>query len=142
MQVENIFSISQQGMALEKKRVDVVANNIANQHSIQSKNGVGFTPQRVISHARAFENHMSSSQAEQGGITDISVVPEDVTASAVYQPGHPNANDKGYVYYPGVNTIDEIATLIRASRAYEANIKMLNAAHSMALQALSIGDEK
>ena len=57
----------------------------------------------------------------------------------MHEPGHPDADAKGFVAYPGVNTLNEMVTMIAATRAYEANVAALNAARVMALKALDIG---
>jgi flagellar basal-body rod protein FlgC len=57
----------------------------------------------------------------------------------VYQPGHPDANDAGYVSMPNVNTMEEMVHMISASRSYEANVKVISATKHMANKALEIG---
>ena len=70
----------------------------------------------------------------------VSRIVEDPTEGAmVYDPSHPDANEDGYVTYPNVNTVTEMTNMIDATRAYEANVTMLNASKSMATRALSIG---
>ena len=56
-----------------------------------------------------------------------------------YEPNHPDANEQGYVAYPNINVMEEMADMITASRSYEANISALNTTKSMALKALEIG---
>ncbi len=56
-----------------------------------------------------------------------------------YEPSHPDADPNGIVYYPNVNVMEEMASMIQASRAYEANISALNTSKSMAMKALEIG---
>lgn len=140
MNYAQIYAISGQGMNAEKLRVDVVANNIANQHSLQNAEGSVFQASQVITSAKTFAELVENPQ--EMGINSVEVVPQNLPPNKVYQPGHPAADKQGYVTYPGISTIDEMTTLIRASRSYEANVKMINSAHSMYLQALSIGDER
>ncbi|CAM4395468.1 MAG: Flagellar basal-body rod protein FlgC [Legionella sp.] len=140
MNYAQIYAISGQGMNAEKLRVDVVANNIANQHSLQNADGSVFQASQVITSAKTFSELVENPQ--EMGINSVEVVPQNLPPNKVYQPGHPAADKQGYVTYPGISTIDEMTTLIRASRAYEANVKMINSAHSLYLQALSIGDER
>lgn len=140
MSYDQIYSIASQGMAVEKMRVDVVANNIANQHTLQNADGTGFQPMQVIATAKPFTDYLNA--GETGGLDSVSVVPQDLPPNKVYQPGHPAADEQGYVTYPGLSTVDEMTTLLRASRAYEANIKIINTAHSLYLQALTIGEER
>lgn len=140
MSYNQIYAIATQGLNLEKLRVDVVANNIANQHSIQSADGQLFQASQVVATAKPFSELVN--EPTEMGIESIDLVTEQLPPNKVYQPGHPSADPKGYVTYPGINTIDEMTTLIRASRAYEANIKIINTAHSLYLQALSIGEDR
>lgn len=140
MNYAQIYAIASQGMNAEKLRVDVVANNIANQHSLQKADGSLFQASQVVTTAKSFAELVDKPQ--EMGIDSIEVVPENLPPNKVYQPGHPAADKQGYVNYPGISTIDEMTTLLRASRAYEANIKVMNSAHSLYLQALSIGDER
>ncbi len=140
MNYAQIYAIASQGMNAEKLRVDVVANNIANQHSLQKADGSLFQASQVVTTAKSFAELVDKPQ--EMGIDSVEVVPENLPPNKVYQPGHPAADKQGYVNYPGISTIDEMTTLLRASRAYEANIKIINSAHSLYLQALSIGDER
>jgi flagellar basal-body rod protein FlgC len=139
MNYDNIYSIATQGMNAEKLRVDVVANNIANQHSLQKADGSLFQASEVITTAKPFAAFLENQEA---GIDAVEIVYENLPPNKVYQPAHPAADKQGYVTYPGISTIDEMTTLLRASRAYEANVKIINTAHSLYLQALSIGEER
>ena len=139
MSYDQLYAIATQGMNVEKLRVDVVANNIANQHSITNADGSLFQPSEVVSTATPFTEFLDNPQAS---INSVDIVAENLPPNKVYQPGHPKADKQGYINYPGISTIDEMTTLLRASRAFEANIKIMNAAHSIYLQALSIGEER
>ncbi|MDI9817558.1 MULTISPECIES: flagellar basal body rod protein FlgC [unclassified Legionella] len=140
MSYNQIYAIAMQGMNLEKLRVDVVANNIANQHTLRNSDGSAFHPMQVVATAKPFSAYLSNT--EEGGIESVNLIPQNLPASKIYQPGHPAADKQGYVSYPGISMVDEMTTLLRASRGYEANIKIINTAHSLYLQALSIGDER
>jgi len=141
MSYDQIFSIASEGMSVEKMRVDVVANNIANQHTLLSPDGSSFQPMQVLATAKPFADYLNNTM-EGGGIESVAVIPENLPPNKIYQPGHPAADKQGYITYPGISTVDEMTTLLRASRAYEANIKVINTAHSLYLQALTIGEER
>ena len=141
MSYDQIYSIASAGMRVEKLRVDVVAHNIANQHTLKNSDGTRFQPMQVEATAQPFD-HMLNDDRLNPTETSVALVPEHLPPNKVYQPGHPAADKLGYVTYPGISTIDEMTTLLRASRAYEANIKVINTAHSIYLQALSIGEER
>ena len=60
----------------------------------------------------------------------------------IYEPQHPDADEKGFVAYPNINPMSEMVTMMEALRSYEANVQALNAAKSMAQRALEIGSQK
>jgi len=140
MNYDQIYAIAAQGMSIEKLRVDVVANNIANQHTLQNSDGSRFQSMQVVATAKPFIDYLNNNS--ESGLESVSVIPQNLPPNKVYQPGSPVADKHGYVSYPGVNTVDEMTTLLRASRAYEANVKVINTAHGLYLQALSIGEER
>lgn len=140
------MAISSTGMAVEKLRLETVAENIANMHSSQRGGGV-YKPKQVISGQRlAVEfstlfNPLEATRADTAApfaeVKELELVPK-----MVYQPDHPHADAQGYVAYPNINPVNEMVNLIEASRAYEANVQAVNAAKSMALRALEIGAKK
>lgn len=138
MNYQQLYAISAKALTVEKLRLDLVANNIANQHSLQRADGKAFEASFVETKASSFDDFVEGKY----GIDSIEVKPQNRPLNKVYQPNHPLADDKGYLNYPGINTLDEMTTLLRASRAYEANIKLINSAHSLYLQALHIGEER
>lgn len=140
MSYDTIYAIAAQGMAVEKMRVDVVANNIANQHTLITVDGNHYQPMQVATTAKPFAEYLNDISMNR--METIDVIPINLPPNKVYQKGHPNADKQGYISYPGISTVDEMTTLLRASRAYEANIKIMNSAHSMYVQALSIGEDR
>lgn len=140
MNYNQIFTIATAGMSLEKLRFDVAANNIANQHTLHSTNGSPFQPETVIATAQPFAELLQ--QTDKEALNQVELSPQHLPANKVYQPGHPEADKQGFVSYPGLSTVDEMTTLLKASRAYEADVKIINMARSMYLQALNIGEER
>jgi flagellar basal-body rod protein FlgC len=139
------FAISASGMAVEKARVDITAVNIANAQSTRGADGAGFRPLRVISAARAAPEFSSLLSAEQSvknlqGAQIVAVQPVDTPPRLVLEPGHPDADERGFVAYPGINPVTEMVTLMTAVRVYEANVAALNAAKTMALKTLDLGN--
>lgn len=138
------FQISASGMALEKMRMDVTAANIANMNSAAANPDRVFRPLRVV----AQETPISFSQqfgqlyaVRGGGVQVTSVEPQAVAPRMVHEPGHPFADAKGFVAYPGVNHTAEMLNMNTALRAYEANVAAMNAAKTMAARALEIGGQ-
>jgi flagellar basal-body rod protein FlgC len=69
----------------------------------------------------------------------VAVVEDERPPAEKYDPGHPDADENGYVAMPNVNVIEEMVNLMTATRSYEANIAAVRAAKSMAQKALEIG---
>lgn len=138
------FQISATGMAVEKMRLDITTANIANMHSAGASADKVFKPLRVISQQvpLTFSHQFGQLYAVNGGARVTAVEPQEVAPRMVYEPGHPYADPKGFVGYPGVNHTSEMMNLNTALRAYEANVAAMNAAKTMASRALEIGGSK
>ncbi|HZV65293.1 MAG TPA: flagellar basal body rod protein FlgC [Telluria sp.] len=138
------FQISATGMAVEKTRLDVSAANIANMHNAASSAAQVARPLRVISQeiALTFSEQFGALIASGGGTRIASVEPQAVAPRMVYEPGHPYADAKGFVAYPGTDHMGEMVNLNTALRAYEANVVAMNAAKTMASRALDIGGQQ
>lgn len=138
------FQISASGMAVEKLRLDVTAANIANMHSAGSSAASVYQPLRVLTSANALSFAQQFGQldvAQGGGVRVTAVAPQAVAPRLVYEPGHPYADPKGMVAYPGVNHTAEMLNLNTALRAYEANVAAMTAAKAMATRTLEIGGQ-
>jgi len=150
MDYTQAFAISAAGMSVERTRVDVAAVNLANANTVQAADGNVFKPLRAV--ARAANSAVATfadlvdptgvlapASLSAAALPTVSVEAADVIPRQVYEPGHPFANTKGFVSYPGVDTAVEMVTMMSATRAYEANVAAMNAARTMALKALDIG---
>lgn len=80
-----------------------------------------------------------SSRAPGAGVEVAAIVEDNSPPRLVYDPSHPDADANGYVHLPNINIVNEMVDMITASRAYEANVTVLNAAKAMTLKALEIG---
>jgi flagellar basal-body rod protein FlgC len=146
MDYYSAFEISASGMSLERIRLDTLALNLANANTTRAEGGGTFRPLRVVARAHdavGFEGRIDAllNGSYPGGVEVMEIVAQDVEPRLVYDPGHPDADDNGYVAYPNINPVSEMVTLIEAVRGYEANVRALNAAKAMALSALEIGRE-
>lgn len=132
------FAISASGMDVQKVRVDTVALNIANANTSRTADGVVYQPLQVVVGQKGAMGFATAMQHARGAEV-LEVVPRDTPPRLVYEPGHPDADGSGFVSYPNIDPVSEMVALMEASRAYEANVRALNAAKTMALRALEIG---
>lgn len=134
-------AISASGMEVERARLDASAINLANVHTSRTVAGGGFKPLRVISQSgsRTFGNALDVLSGRVQGVSEVFVEEVDVPPRLVFEPGHPDADDKGFVAYPRIDSLTEMVNVMSAVRAYEANVIAMNAAKTMAMKALEIG---
>jgi flagellar basal-body rod protein FlgC len=145
------MNIAATGLTAERVRLDVIANNLANVNTTRTTEGGPFRRSRVVFRPRVSQPYWRSPflpsylQQEIGGGVRVSKVEKDHDAQPrlVYDPTHPDAIKsgprQGYVEYPNVNVVEEMVDMISASRAYEANIAVMNGSRSMFLKAMEIG---
>ena len=124
----------------ERTRLEVIAQNIANANTTRGLDGKPYQRQQVV-----FESILQHAQGKTGcGVSipqpQVSRIQKDPRpGSAIYEPGHPDADTNGMVQMPNVNIYEEMADMIVASRTYEANVAVFKNGRAMATQALSIG---
>ncbi len=138
------MSVSSSGLTAQRMRMNTVASNIANINTTRTPEGGPYRRKDVvfeaIPEARSFGEILTTQpdrNLKRVQVTDIHV---DRKAPLLkYEPNHPDANDEGYVAYPNINLMEEMANMIQATRSYEANVAAMQATKDMALSALEIG---
>jgi flagellar basal-body rod protein FlgC len=141
MNIQLIPGLSSTAAALnaERTRIEVVTQNLANAHVTRGPDGKPYQRRVVV-----FENCLQNAQEVLSGASTpavrvASIKPDSRPPLEAYQPGHPDADERGVVAMPNINIHEEMADMIVASRAYEANLAVVKNARNMALQTLAIG---
>jgi len=138
MNVFSSFATSASALTAEKLRIDVIASNLANQNTTRTQNGEGpYRPRRVV-FQEILDNQVNGSGLGRGVQVQRIETP-DRAPRLVYQPDHPDADVDGYVAMPDIDVAAEMVDLISATRAYEANVTVLNATKTIYLRSLEIG---
>ncbi len=158
---ENIFSafnISSQGMSVQRMRLAAVANNIANANTTKGPNGAPYQREIVLvsenpvsTFANELDSQIELARTDKEHVPNTNLYSENSTrviksVSArdtspprlVYEPSHPDADEKGYVRYPNINVVTEMVEMISAQRAFEANANVIEAAKNIARDSLEI----
>ncbi len=140
------IDISASGLSAERLRMDIISKNIANANTTRTSSGSPYRRQVPIfseaSSGRTFSESLKRAMNSEsiGNGVEVTAIKEDKTPfKKVYDPGHPDADKKGYVQMPNVDIVTEMVNMISATRAYEANVTIMNSTKSMALKALEIG---
>jgi flagellar basal-body rod protein FlgC len=138
------MDISASGLNAERVRMEIIAQNIANVETTKT-DGQGPYRRKVAVFKEMLQQQSGIIQANSGftgaGVAIANVVEDNAAPIKVYDPGHPDADKDGFVLKPNINLANEIVDTITASRAYEANVTVLNATKALATRALSIGRE-
>lgn len=153
MSLSDVFNIAGSGMSAQSVRLNTVASNIANAETVSSSDGETYRARQAVfstvfnaqsGMAPGMGQGMGQSlfagddQAGQG-VEVRGIVQSDAELQARYEPDHPMANEEGYVYYPNVNVVEEMANMMSASRAYQTNVEIMNAAKTMLQRVLTLG---
>ncbi len=133
MALFSIFDIAGSAMAAQSQRLNVSASNMANADSVAGPDGEPYRARQVLFTVDA------GAGSEIGGVRVSEVVESAEPARLMYQPGHPLADDQGYVRMPNVNVVHEMVNTLSASRSYQANVEVMNSAKSLMLKTLTLG---
>ncbi len=126
----------------ERIRMEVISQNIANANTTKAENGEPYRRQLVhfesiLRKQMGKPNNVASNNLSQVEATKI--IEDSRPFREVYQPGHPDASKDGMVQYPNVHIHEEMADMISASRAYEANMAVIRTSRTLAMQTINMG---
>lgn len=150
MGIFSTIGTAESGLTAQRLRMDTIANNIANAETTRTAEGgayrreeVVFTP-RVVGEptvqilADGLGPPVPSFAETVQGVQVAQVAQDPSPTRLVYEPKNPDADPRGYVEYPNVNVVTEMTDMMSATRSYDANATVLNAAKSMAQTAITI----
>lgn len=148
MSLTRIFDVAGSAMSAQSIRLNTTASNMANAQSAASSADQVYRARQPV--FAAIHSHMMQdsnltdpnailgSQAGSG-VEVKGIVESDAPLQKRYEPHHPLADEEGYVLYPNVNVVEEMANMISASRSFEMNVDVMDAAKTMVQQVLTIG---
>ena len=155
------FDISGYGLSAQRFRLNVISSNIANANTTRTAEGGPYRRREVIFKATDFSELLNKQIKEDNNLLEYEnplkdpssqkdahpavmsvvvdkVVRDDKEFHLKYEPGHPDANAEGYVAYPNINPVVEMADLIEATRAYQANVAAFNSTKAIAQSAIDL----
>ncbi len=132
-----IFDIAGSGMNAQSLRLNLVASNISNANSISSSAAEAYKSRQPV-FAAELKNAMNKHDATSK-VNVLGVIESQDAPVMEYSPGHPMADKAGYIFKSNVNTVEEMANMMSASRSYQNNVEVLNTAKQMMLQTLKMG---
>ncbi len=139
------ITVSATGLTAERLRMDIISKNIANANTTRTAAGTPYRRQMPVFRSKEDASFSSIIDRAKGldhggqGVEVVGIIEDQAPFKKEYNPGHPEANEQGYVYMPNVDVVTEMINLIASSRAYEANVTAMNSSKAMAMKALEIG---
>jgi len=138
--------ISRSALDVEWRRLEVIAQNIANVGTTRTAEGGPYQAMRLVTGPRTDfatllggPNGDDLASGDLRGVMAYGLEPVATASRRVHEPSHPHADADGFVTYPGFDQAGEMALLLKTARAYEANLVALNAARQMYARALDLG---
>jgi flagellar basal-body rod protein FlgC len=137
------LDLSASSLSTERTRINIIAMNLANAKTTRTAEGGPYRRRTIVQEAipmdQDFKEQMKSAiDREMRGVRVQRVAVDPRPAKLVYEPGHPDANEDGYVAYPDINVVEEMAHLMTAQRGYEASVSTMDSIKQMFNKALEI----
>ncbi len=133
----NIFNIAGSGMNAQNLRLNLIASNISNANSVSSSIDETYKSRQPVFAAQLKD--IIDQKNATSGVDILGVVESQAPPVMEYSPNHPMANEQGYIFKPNVNTVEEMANMMSASRSYQNNVEVLNTAKELIMQTLRMG---
>lgn len=135
-----LMNTSASGLYAQRKRMDLIASNLANIETTRTEEGGPYRRKMVVMKSKPMVSdfeHIFNSKIEGVQIEDI--IEDKSPFKKVYNPSHPDADENGYLLKPNVDLIVETTNMLMSKRAFEANIAAIKSTRQMVLKALELG---
>lgn len=143
MDLFGVFDISSAGMSVEQSRLAVAASNLANARTSTGVDGAPFQPLKAVVQATSYANVEAGLAAESLPRPVVqSVVQTESAPRLVYDPGHPDADERGFVAMPAVDSLGTMMELISVSRGYEANLRAFDVTRHLLQSTIDMGESR
>jgi flagellar basal-body rod protein FlgC len=140
------MEIARTGLEVEWRRMEVIAENLANAQTLRTADGQVYRAREVVSGPKGdFAAYLDGSDGASAGLSGVTVYgieASNIAPRLVHEPGNPQADANGDVTYPGIDQASEMTRLVKTTRAYEADMVAMNAARQMYSKALELGGRK
>jgi flagellar basal-body rod protein FlgC len=131
---------SASGLYAQRKRMDIIASNLANIETTRTEKGGPYRRKMVVMKTKEMDQDFDKMFNDSvKGVQIEDIVEDQAPFNKVYNPSHPDADSDGYLYKPNVHLIVETTNMLMAKRAFEANIAAIKATRQMVIKALEIG---
>ena len=133
------LEISASGLYAQRRRMDLISSNLANIETTRTENGGPYRRKMIVLSTKPVQDFDEILNLHSQGVRVDDIIEDDSPFRKIYNPGHPDADEKGYVLKPNVDLIIETTNMLMSRRAFEANIAAIKSTKQMVLKALEIG---
>lgn len=144
MDLMTALDIGASGLTAQRAQLNVISMNMANIRTTRTTDGGPYQRKSVSFEATPVYSPFDQAMQDQlnrnlEGVKVLGVTQDQRPFKQVYEPNHPDANDQGYVFYPDINVVEEMANMMQTMRGYEANVQTIEGVKRMFQKALTIG---
>jgi flagellar basal-body rod protein FlgC len=139
MSLITALDINASGLTAQRYRAEVASANLANSQTTRTPEGGPYRRKDVVFETVPFSRAFDMASTGVNGVEVAGVMDDPTPFDRRYEPNHPDADADGYVEYPNVNSMEEMANLVEAARSYDANISAVNIIKAMIARTLEIG---
>ncbi len=144
MDLMTALKVSSSGMSAQRTWMNILAENLANVNTTRTQDGKPYRRKTVIfetvPYGSSFDDLLASFEDNSVSEVQVSDIVEDGRDfKEVFDPGHPDANEKGIVLYPNISIVEEMVNMLTATRSYEANASVIKNVKAMAMKTLELG---
>lgn len=130
------FNIAGSAVSAQSVRLNTIASNLANVETVASSEAEAYRSRQPIFRAMIDDQQKPA----EVGVRIDGIIESETPITRRYEPGHPMADDEGFIYASNVNPVEEMANMISASRSYQNNLEILNTSRDLLIRALSLGN--
>ncbi len=134
MSLAGTFWVGATGTLAQSQRLNTVASNIANAEAHVDATGTPYRARRVV-----FELQPLAQAPAASGVRVAQVVESAAPFQRAYRPGHPHADEAGYVSLPNVDVVEEMVDMVAASRAFQMNVEVMGNSRQLMMRLLDLG---
>lgn len=139
MALYNIFNIAGSSMSAQSVRLNTVASNLANADVVNTNEKDVYRSRQPVFSAVMNQLGGGNNDDASASVRVAGIVESNAPARKEFQPDHPLANRDGYIFRSNVNSIEEMANMMAASRSYQNNVEVFNTSKQLLLKTLNMG---
>jgi len=133
-----IFDIAGSGLTAQSMRMNLIASNMANAEAVSSSINEVYKARQPVFKA-VMDGFTGNTNPGSAGVKVAGVVESTTPVFPEYAPNHPMANEDGYIFRSNVNSVEEMANMISASRSFQNNIEVINSSKRMLTAIINLG---